>query len=258
MSDNRSHAEVRATKDGSTTLWSEQFSQHYHNPNGAVAESIHIFFEATGLPQALSRPEPLSVYETGFGTGLNLVLLHDVMNRTDDSPNVDFWSVEAFPVSAETAASFDFGEDLAGTGYRSWLPEIFRNLQPGMNHIDISPHLTLHLFYGTFEQMPDPKSKPGYVFHDPFSPEVNSELWTPEVFRRIASFCRPDAILATYCAATSARAAMAVGGWSVARARGALGKREMTVASPDPQRLAGLKRVNEERLRDRFRNGDFS
>jgi hypothetical protein len=50
---------------------------------------------------------------------------------------------------------------------------------------------------------------------------------------------------------------MAAGGWFVARAPGALGKREMTLAAPTEARLAGYSRVDEERLVRRLRNGEF-
>ena len=50
---------------------------------------------------------------------------------------------------------------------------------------------------------------------------------------------------------------MAVAGWKLAKARGALGKREMTIASLSENNLTDFKRINEERLIERFNNGDF-
>ncbi len=39
------------TRDGSHTVYSPQFDQHYHNPNGAVAESRYVFFKQNGLSE---------------------------------------------------------------------------------------------------------------------------------------------------------------------------------------------------------------
>ena len=50
---------------------------------------------------------------------------------------------------------------------------------------------------------------------------------------------------------------MAKASWFVAKTKGALGKREMTVASLNEKKLIHLKRVNELRLIERFDNGDF-
>ncbi|WP_069130658.1 tRNA (5-methylaminomethyl-2-thiouridine)(34)-methyltransferase MnmD [Rhodohalobacter halophilus] len=248
---------VSKTKDGSTTLYSARFDQHYHNPNGAVSESRIVFFETSGLLDDLPQKEQLNIFEMGFGTGLNLILLKDYLEKSVHPPRVTFYSVEAFPVDVLTAQGFDFGDELNQTGYRELLPQIFEKVKPGLNTFHLNDYLTLQLFIGRFEEMPDPDQPTHYIFHDPFSPEVNEELWTPDVFTRLHSFSAKSAKLATYCAASKARAAMAVGGWKVAKAPGALGKREMTLAAVDEKALGSLKRVNEQRLTERYRKGDF-
>jgi tRNA U34 5-methylaminomethyl-2-thiouridine-forming methyltransferase MnmC len=96
-----------------------------------------------------------------------------------------------------------------------------------------------------------------HFFHDPFSIEASPDLWSEAMFAWLRSQATPDALLSTYGAASKARAMMAAGGWLVARAPGALGKREMTLASPTEDRLAGYSRVDEERLVRRLRNGEF-
>jgi tRNA U34 5-methylaminomethyl-2-thiouridine-forming methyltransferase MnmC len=258
MSDQKSIPGIKTTKDGSTTLFSETFSQHYHNPNGAVAESRHVFFDIPKVPDVLKSANEFRVFEMGFGTGLNLILMKDYLEKSGSDCRVVFRSVEAYPIDVETAGELYFGEELGGHNPSEILKEIFGNLKPGLNRFEITDNLTLELFYGSFSLMPLPIESVDIFFHDPFSPEVNSELWTVDVFKRLVSFAKPEAVLSTYCAATSARAAMAAGGWKVAKTRGALGKREMTIASPDENRLKGFKRVNEQRLIERFEAGDFT
>jgi tRNA U34 5-methylaminomethyl-2-thiouridine-forming methyltransferase MnmC len=248
------------TKDGSTTLYSSRFRQHYHNPNGAVAESRYVFFETSGLPDAISGNETLAVFETGFGTGLNLLLLHEYLHQSDKKIRATYYSVEAFPVDAATASQFDFGDNPFLNRSIPALADIFEQLKPGFNTFDISERLTLHLFAGFFDNFFEGDfitEKVDFIFHDPFSPEANPGLWTPEVFKKLASVAHQNTVLSTYCAATSARAAMAVAGWYVARAPGTLGKREMTVASLNPLILQSFKRVNEKRLAERYKSADF-
>lgn len=244
---------IQETRDGSTTLYSPQFSQTYHNRAGAVTESRHVFFETPGVPEKLDNNEDINILEIGFGTGLNLVLLLDYLQKIGSSSVVTFTSVEAFPISPKTAEELDFGKELEQLDYKPILKNIFSSLKNGWNRFEISPHVTLNIFSGTFEDLQqDDENLHDFIFHDPFSPEANPEGWTPELFKKIAGWCKPDALLATYCAASKARASMAAAGWKVARAPGAPGKREMTLASLVVEKLKGLKRVNEKRLIKRF------
>lgn len=248
------------SKDGSSTLYSNQFSQFYHNPNGAVSESRHVFFEAAGLNDFLrSEPESCTVFEVGFGTGLNFFLLAEEYLKNSYSLPVHFYSVEAYPVSPDLSSKFNYDDLLAVDLDQNMISSVFSSLNKGMNTIQLFPEkdLYLHLFYGFFDDLTSIGHPVNFIFHDPFSPEVNEELWQPETFSKLSSFSTSDAVLSTYCAASKARAAMAKAGWFVSRALGALGKREMTVASLDPEKLTSYKRVNEQRLIERFDAGDF-
>ena len=263
---------IEKTGDGSDTLFSAEFNQPYHNRAGAVEESRYIFFESTGLDKQLKTKSELSILEIGFGTGMNLILLLDYLKKTKSPAKVTYYSVEAFPITPRVASTIRFENDLGSLDYNSILESIFSDLNQGWKRFEISDQVTLKLFKGRFREMEfgitDEESTTGsgqkilsqpinFIMHDPFSPESNPDGWTQDLFSKIANVSAADAMLSTYSAASSARAAMAVAGWKVARAPGALGKREMTVASKHPDRLSHLKRVNEERLIERFQRGDF-
>lgn len=251
---------IKPTKDGSTTLYSPRFEQHYHNPNGAVVESQYNFFETTGLTEEIRKQHSFNIFETGFGTGMNLILLLDYIEKMSYSGAITYLSVEAFPIASETASNLQFGADFGLEKYKPLLEKIFRESKPGLNRFNLGSNRTLVLYIGHFDHLFEQETITEsfqFIFHDPFSPEVNAELWTPDVFQKLKSISSSNALLSTYCAATSARVAMAVSGWYVAKHRGALGKREMTLASPGADRLSGWKRVNEKRLIERYQKGEF-
>ncbi|TVQ65584.1 MAG: hypothetical protein EA360_09060 [Balneolaceae bacterium] len=253
--------EIRTTGDGSTTLFSEQFSQHYHNPNGAVAESLHLFFETTGMITDIQNQKPLRLFETGFGTGLNLLLFVNLLEIYGYRSNAQLYSIEAWPVTSKTARQFSFGKHESLNRFKPVLNNIFSTVSSGWNRFEVTANCTLNLYIGTLADFFLDETEIGlvdYFLHDPFSPEVNAELWQAEVFREFHSMASSRAVLGTYCAASSARAAMASAGWFVARAPGALGKREMTLASTDPKKLDPWKRVDEKRLSERLLRGDFN
>lgn len=261
-SDSQTPPSVSPTDDGSHTLYSTQFDQHYHNPNGAVAESRHVFFEVNGLLDTLKsgNATPIDLLEIGFGTGLNLLLLLDAVRKHAPAAPIRYHTVEAWPIAPDTARQLNYSEHLELPEHQSrdLLSGLFEQLRDeGSLSRQLDGGVQLHVFKGLFEAYDPAGQQYDFIFHDAFSPRVNPELWTGNVFRKLIGWSRPEARLSTYCAASKARGAMAWAGWKVARAPGALGKREMTLASPAPDRLASFKRVNEERLARRYEQDDF-
>lgn len=250
---------IHNTKDGSHTVYSTAFGQFYHNPNGAIEESKHVFFKTSGLLDDLKSTTSLTVFEVGFGTGLNLLLLAEYISKFGISFPVSFYTVEAFPISTGLVTSLNYFDKIKGPIDQESLKNVFGSLKTGLNTFpDISGSgIDLHVFQGDFLAFEQRTLQADFIFHDPFSPEVNEGLWTPSTFSALKELGHKNTVLATYCAASKARAAMAKAGWSVARAKGALGKREMTVASISESKLDGLKLVNSEKLIERFDNGDF-
>lgn len=253
---------IELCRDGSHTLYSETKGSYYHNPNGAVEESLYIYFERPGIIAALKEHLPISVMEIGFGTGLNLLLLANLAKKLESKSQISFTSVEAFPISAEDANQLNYRDFVEHPELFGGVLEIFPSLHSGTDAITLkkigSVEAQIHrCLFDDFDPGAHHHSPYTHILHDPFDPEKNPELWTPAVFERLRLLSDDGAVLVTYGASTKARASMAVGGWLPARAPGALGKREMTVASLSAEKLEGLKRLNEIRLRDRWIAGEF-
>ncbi|HAC14484.1 MAG TPA: hypothetical protein DCE78_00850, partial [Bacteroidetes bacterium] len=207
-------------KDGSHTLFSEQFGQFYHNPNGAVAESWHVFFDQSDLRERLKSGTDVRILEVGFGTGLNLLLLCDLIAELGSTSRVLFQSVEAWPVDPEIAAKFNYGGFLKSADESEALVNVFRELSQGHVDVDFTQQIHVRIHRGLFDTFNPVETGFHYVFHDAFSPGVNAELWTPEIFKQIYDWCDNGATLTTYCAATKARNAMKEAGWVVTKAPG--------------------------------------
>lgn len=247
------------TSDGSPTLYSRAYDQTYHNPGGAVSESRHVFFEQSGLRSDLKEGKPITVLETGFGTGLNLLLLLDLWLTFNYGQPVAYHSIEADPISPDIAESLNYDNFLKHADQLDFLPQLLSDLKAGFNNKSLFQNVRFSLYIGPFRNYPDRQVQADYIFHDAFSPDVNPELWRGDTFRKLWSNCSDTAILTTYCAASRARGAMSWAGWTVGQAPGALGKREMTIASPDSAVLEemGVDLVNNERLAHRYEIGDF-
>ncbi|MDA0671527.1 MAG: tRNA (5-methylaminomethyl-2-thiouridine)(34)-methyltransferase MnmD [Bacteroidetes bacterium] len=239
--------EIRPTVDGSDTLFASAFGQHYHNPNGALAESQHVFFKPLGLIPDLLCHRPITVLEIGFGTGLNLLILTDWVKRLRSKSEIRYMSVEGFMAPTETLktlnhacslglqAPWESFVDRLGTGQKD---------QNSWHSLGLFiPNITVDLFLGPFEALTTPPAKANVLFHDPFSPESNPEGWTLELFEQLRQWSTEDATLRTYAASTACRQTLIEAGWIVGSAKGALGKREMTLAAHSEDYLPGVKLV---------------
>jgi len=243
------------TKDGSASLYSNTYNQCYHNPNGALSESKHIFLKPDPIHQLFNQQNKITVFETGFGTGLNLLLLLDKAIQYDS--NLHYTAVEAALISPQILMDSNYDAYITHKYLIDEIASLLESSGEGMNTHMFGNDIQISIFNGLFEELDLPGNFFNLFYHDAFSPDVNGELWTYETFKKLHQAATSDAILTTYCAASKARAAMAAAGWFVARAPGALGKREMTLASKNKSTLEGYKRVNEKRLAKRLNEGDF-
>ncbi len=251
------------TRDGSATLYSGRYRQHYHNMAGAFTESRYVFFERTGLVEALREHRDLTICEVGFGSGFHLLVLEWFRKQTGSRSQIHYYSVEKYPVDVSVIVSMGFDKLFSDMdGQRESLNRLTADLasaKPGEMASITFPEtggnrMRATVYHGDFSDWDlSILNRPAHFFlHDAFSPDVNPELWSHDTFATLFEAADPQAVLGTYCSATRARAAMVLAGWHVFRAAGPPGKREMTLATPDVTVLEEYKQVNETRLRERF------
>jgi tRNA U34 5-methylaminomethyl-2-thiouridine-forming methyltransferase MnmC len=76
-----------------------------------------------------------------------------------------------------------------------------------------------------------PESAFNLVYFDAFSPEVEPELWTPDIFQMIKESMTTGGVLVTYSARGEVRRILQSSGFRVERLPGPPGKREMLRAT---------------------------
>lgn len=85
--------------------------------------------------------------------------------------------------------------------------------------------------------IPRVEAKATLIFHDPFSPESNPTMWTPEAFELLRARCAEDCQLFTYSASTRTRVSMLLGGFFVGIGDPIGTKQETTAAATKPELL---------------------
>ena len=75
------------------------------------------------------------------------------------------------------------------------------------------------------------------VYFDAFSPNVQPELWTEEIFKKIFEMMNDNGILVTYCAKGQVKRNMKSAGFNVEGLPGPKGKREVVRARKDLENI---------------------
>lgn len=210
--------QIIQTEDGSHSVLHSELHETYHSIHGAIQESEHTFIGA-GLRQC--KQSSLNILEIGFGTGLNAFLTLVETEKTRQK--VFYTAVELYPISPESAASFNYPDLIAKDK-----KDIFYLLHtsPWQKHISLTKNFDLNKIQEDFTKLRLTEMY-DLIYFDAFSPEKQPEMWTNERFQMLYDCCNPNAILTTYCAKGAVRRALQTAGFSVERIPGAKGKREM-------------------------------
>lgn len=207
------------TKDGSSTLYSTRFDEHYHSLHGAIQESEHVFIQM-GLRPLLLEKEHLSILEIGLGTGLNALL---TLLRAPEQ-HIYYNGIEAYPLEKEAIAQLNYDQQLSGIAIHKLLEKI--HSCPWNMDVEIHPAFTLHKSKVQLEDFQS-KRKFDLIYFDAFAPNTQPELWTTDIFSKIFTYSEPGAIFVTYSSKGAVRRALISAGFEVEKIPGPPGKREM-------------------------------
>jgi len=216
-------AEIIITDDGSHTLKVEELNEHYHSTFGAVSESKHVFIEA-GLHKVLeAKRNNISILEIGFGTALNALLTALYIDA--QSPLIHYYGIEAYPLEEKLWRKLNYPHILSDERAE----ELFKSLHQCKwgEPCEIMPGFTLHKINQKLQDYKQGEELVDLIFFDAFGPDVQPELWTPEIFKNIADNTSPGGILVTYSCKGSVRRALKEAGFAVEKIPGPKGKREM-------------------------------
>jgi tRNA U34 5-methylaminomethyl-2-thiouridine-forming methyltransferase MnmC len=211
--------------DGSSSVFDTGLNEHFHSVHGAIQESAHIFIRA-GLYNALEKFADLNILEVGFGTGLNaLMTIADPMLT---GRNINYVALEPIPLREEIAADLNYTNY---TEYARFRKEFLKmHKQPANIPAFLSPLFLFSRMEVKLEDMQFKTEDFNLVFFDAFSPQVQPELWTTEIFSVIYRSMQTGGILVTYSCKGSVKRALKLAGFRVEQIAGPPGKREITRA----------------------------
>ncbi len=210
--------QVVLTADGSHSVYNAELGKHYHSIFGAVQESEWVYIDL-GLKPALERfAGEFHVFEMGFGTGLNALLT--ALIAEEQQRKITYTAIEAYPLSPDEAGQLNYDEQLR-THYLAALHE-----SPWEQAVSIHPYFTIIKRRGLLQELTLAGAF-NLVYYDAFAPTAQPELWTEDIFQKIARHVVPGGLLTTYCSKSIVQKALRVSGFTVEKHQGPFRKREI-------------------------------
>jgi len=220
---NKKSPELVVTEDGSHTLLNQSLNEHYHSTHGAIQESNHVFIRA-GLVYAGTSLDSINLLEIGFGTGLNALL---AMQWADgNKETIEYAGIEAYPVSKEMVKNLNYA------GLLNFDKEVFLKMHfKSAERTALSEYFSVQLLIGRIQEITLPATHFDVVFFDAFSPDVQPEMWTEDVFRKISVSMKRGGVLTTYSTKGIVKRALKNAGFKIEKLPGPKGKREILRAN---------------------------
>ncbi|PSB30588.1 tRNA (5-methylaminomethyl-2-thiouridine)(34)-methyltransferase MnmD [Stenomitos frigidus] len=237
------------TDDGSFTFFSEVFGEAFHSRQGARAEAIHKFAQATELTQKAQQP-CLRLLDVCYGLGCNTAAALETIWNVNPACEVELYGLELDATVPQAAIAPPLIQD--------WSPMVQMVLQQmALSHTCRMPCLNATLLIGDARQTMPSLCQLGFqadaIFFDPFSPRRCPQLWTIEFFALVTRCLAPQGKLATYSRSAAVRSAMQAAGLTIGTIP--LGTAHLphewsqgTVGSFDGQTLHPLSQMEQEHL----------
>lgn len=215
---------LELTEDGSHTLFVPSLNEHYHSVHGAIQESEHVFISAALKECPLQQ---ISIFEVGFGTGLNALLT--AKYAKESNLHINYVSIEANPIKIDLIEKLNYAQDTDKEFYQK-----LHSVEWGREQ-QITDNFSLTKIEADFTNFDFSKWENHFniVYFDAFAPDIQGEMWSAELFNSMFEIMQAKGIMTTYCAKGEVRRRMQAAGFTVERIPGPPGKREMLRARKD-------------------------
>lgn len=220
-------AEFVKTIDGSNTLYSKKYNQHFHDlKTGAIKESLdkHVIpaFEFHKI-----KPN-LKILDICFGLGYNTLSTIYYLKKNSLNITLEIFSPELDLELIESLKSFEYPKEFEDIKY------IMIELSNNFKYQD--ENIRIELFIGNAREYIKKLDNINIVYQDAFSSEVNKELWSVEYFKDIYKACSNDAIVTTYSISTNVRLSLFEAGFEIYEIN-PTGNRKQTIALKEKKEI---------------------
>ena len=212
--------QIVPTADGSSTIFIPEMNEQYHSLNGALTESEYVYIDK-GF--SFQQKKKLTVFEVGFGTGLNCLLT--AIEASKQQKITHYISVEKYPLNAKIISELNYGQLISEEAKL-----LFEKIHAckWSEKTQITDYFSLtKIKTDLVTQTKKFAEKFDVVYFDAFGPDKQPDMWKPEIFSKIYEQCLPSCVFVTYSAKGEVRRNLSQIGFSMERLPGPPGKKQM-------------------------------
>ena len=211
------------TADGTETFFNEEYNEAYHSTKaGAYTESLHKFINPTKVKEIAKEKKQVNILDVGFGLAYNVAVCYTEVLKVNKNAKLNIISIEKDKNNFERIKSLNIPENLKE--FYSLLEKgEFKNEKIGNNTYEVfvldKNNLNLKVILGEgreiIKYLQNENIKFDAVFWDAFSPKVNTEMWTVNIFKLVKNLMTEKAVLATYSASLAVRKGLLKAGFKI-------------------------------------------
>ncbi len=210
------------TADGTETFFNQEYKEAYHSTKaGAYTESLQKFILPCNIPELAKKGE-INILDIGFGLGYNVAIAIKEAKKANKDVKINIISIEKDKNVFEKIKHLNIPENLKDI-YSFLLRGQFITQKIGnfefFTYFSQHENVSVTVLIGEGREVLKTLSKTGLkfdaVFYDAFSPKVNTEMWTVDIFKVVKSLMREEAILATYSASLAVRKGLIEAGFKI-------------------------------------------
>ena len=200
------------TADGTETFLNEEYNEAYHSTKaGAYTESLLKFIIPCRIDSLSMEKNRIDILDVGFGLGYNVAVAVKVASDKNPEILLDITSIEKDISVFDKIKKLSIPENLK---------EIYDQILSGRFEKNVyraeGKNFRLNILFSDARQiLRSLKKKFDAVFYDAFSPKVNTEMWTVEIFKAVKELMRQEAILSTYSASLAVRKGLIEAGFKI-------------------------------------------
>lgn len=201
-----SRYKIVKSEDGSNTMYSKQYDQHYHSlRDGAINESLYKHI----IPafEHHKDKDELQILDICFGLGYNTFSTIYYAKKEGLNKKLSFFSPELDSELISSLQEFEYPKEFETIKYI--IDEVIEK------HYYKDENIEIELFIGDALEYVKKLSNIDIVYQDAFSSDVNRELWTKDYFCDIFSLINDNGIITTYSVSTPVRLGMYKAGFFI-------------------------------------------